>query len=246
MSDLERKVWALSEAKASDDGHGSFSGYGSLFGVKDLGGDVVVAGAYADTVAQFKERGFIAWGHDWANPVATIREAREDARGLFIEAEFHSDPQSQQARTRTVERLARGKFMGLSIGYLAEDVDYQPDARVLKKVRLFETSLVTVPMQPDAGVTAAKSAEPAVVVPAAPDFATLLGALEALCAEPEGIEAAQLANLLDRARALCRLLEKARRTPPPADLVALHARFRTLESRHPPSARSGPFAVGGH
>jgi HK97 family phage prohead protease len=153
----EKKILALTDATVSADGFGSFAGYASLFGVKDSQGDIVVSGAYADTIPQFIERGFIAWSHDWADPVATIRDAKEDERGLYIVADFHSDAQSQMARTRTAERLARGKFMGLSIGYQTDDSEATADARFLKKLTLFETSLVTVPALAPAGVTSAKA-----------------------------------------------------------------------------------------
>jgi HK97 family phage prohead protease len=161
LPELERKVWPLTEAKASDAGNGSFSGYASVFGVRDLGGDVVQAGAYADTLPQFLARGFIPWGHDYsALPVATVAQAYEDAHGLYIAAEFHSTPDAQAARKVVQERLARGKSMGLSIGYLAQDFAPSPDGRLLKKIHLLETSLVPVPMQPEAGVTAVKAADP--------------------------------------------------------------------------------------
>lgn len=154
---MEKKILALVDVKASDAGSGSFTGYGSLFGIKDSQGDIVQPGAYVDTLPEFIQRGFIGWSHDWENPVATISDAHEDEKGLFIAAEFHSDPESQKARTRTMERLARGKFMGLSIGYETQDAEFTDQARLLKRIKLFEVSLVTVPALDPAGVTAAKS-----------------------------------------------------------------------------------------
>src|SRR4051812_35365834 len=67
---LERKVLPLVGGKVNDTGPGSFSGYGSLFGELDSQGDRVMRGTYAATLPQFLERGFIAWGHDWLEPVA--------------------------------------------------------------------------------------------------------------------------------------------------------------------------------
>jgi HK97 family phage prohead protease len=156
---MERKTLALVEGKVTDEGVGGFAGYASLFGVLDSQGDVVLKGAYAATIPQFLERGFIAWGHDWLDPVATIRAAREDDRGLYIEADFHSDAGSQSARTRTLERIQRGKFMGLSIGYSVPEggAEFTDTARLLKQIDLYETSLVTVPALRDAGVTGAKA-----------------------------------------------------------------------------------------
>jgi HK97 family phage prohead protease len=157
--DLERKVLPLTDVATQDAGSGSFTGYGSVFGELDAQGDIVVRGAYADTLPRFIARGFIAWGHDWTQPVATIREAKEDERGLFLAADFHSDDVSQRARRITAERLARGKFMGLSIGYSTLADEQTEAGRLLKKVELFETSLVTVPALASAGVTTAKSAD---------------------------------------------------------------------------------------
>jgi HK97 family phage prohead protease len=154
---MERKTITLAGAGVSEAGTGSFSGYASLFGVLDSQGDIVARGAYSATLPRFVERGFIAWSHDWSDPVATIREAKEDDRGLYITADFHSDEASQRARTRTVERIRRGKFMGLSIGYQPVVADQTDAGRVLRQIDLFETSLVTVPALADAGVMAAKA-----------------------------------------------------------------------------------------
>lgn len=156
---LERKTLGLVDAKFDSDGPGSFTGYASLWGIKDSQGDIVVKGAYSKTLGQFIERGFIAWGHDWNEPVATIREAHEDGKGLFLDAEFHSDPASQTARTRTLERVERGKFMGLSIGYSVAEggSERTKEARLLTDLTLYETSLVTVPALAPAGVTGAKA-----------------------------------------------------------------------------------------
>lgn len=157
----ETKTRPLAELKLLDGGAGGFCGYASVFDELDSDGDIVAKGAYAKTLDEFTRRGFIAWGHDWTRPVATITSAREDARGLFVEAEFHSDAQSQAARTIARERAARGKFMGLSIGYLPLEFERTDKGRRLTEIQLFETSLVTVPALASAGVTAVKSAVPA-------------------------------------------------------------------------------------
>lgn len=161
MPDIERKILGLTDAVTTDDGAGSFMGYASRFGERDSVGDIVIRGAYTDTLPQFIQRGFIAWGHDWTIPVATIREASEDDQGLLLTADFHSDDVSQRARQITTERMARGKFMGLSIGYTTEAAEDTEAGRLLKRVTLYETSLVTVPALASAGVTSAKAVDEA-------------------------------------------------------------------------------------
>jgi HK97 family phage prohead protease len=156
---LEHKTIVLHDCKFDDAGNGTLSGYGSVFGNKDLGGDIVVAGAFARSLPTFVKSGFISWSHQWETPVATIETASEDTHGLSFTAEFHSTPQAQEKRQITAERLARGKSMGLSIGYsIAEGgAERKSGARYLKDLNVYEIALCTVPMNQDALVGDVKS-----------------------------------------------------------------------------------------
>lgn len=157
---LEHKSLSSAEFKFIDDGRGGFSGYASKFGGVDSYNDTIAVGAYAKTIPTFLEAGFIAVGHSWSDtPIAYPVEAREDAIGLFITAEFHSTAVAQDARKVVQERLAAGKSIGLSIGYsIPEGGSAKRDdgIRELREIELYEVSLVTVPADRGAGVTSAK------------------------------------------------------------------------------------------
>lgn len=163
---MEHKTFAITGAqfKAAADGNGpgTFEGYGATFGNVDQGGDVIIAGAFAEALPAFLERGFVPVGHDWMGlPVATIADAKEDDAGLWFSAEFHTTQAAQDARTVVKERIDRGKFVGLSIGFLPDyesGVSYRDDGvRVLSKIKdLAEVSIVTVPMNRQAGIAAVK------------------------------------------------------------------------------------------
>jgi len=152
----------FAEFKLTESGAGGFEGYASVFGVRDDGGDIVEAGAFKDTLSRFLTDGFISMGHDWeGQSIGTISNAREDARGLYLQAEYHSTPQAQEARTIAQERMARGKSVGLSIGYeiLPGGAEFSDDGtRHLLKIGLFEVAQVTVPMLRSAGMTGVKAA----------------------------------------------------------------------------------------
>jgi uncharacterized protein len=157
----EYKICDLSELeiKAGANGTGELSGYAATFGNKDRVGDIIVRGAFIEGIAEFKEHGFIAVGHDHNSlPVATVKDAYEDERGLKITAEFHSTPEAQAARTIAQERLMRGKSVALSIGFTIKEggEEYTQDSRLLKRLQLFETSLVNIPANPMALVTGVK------------------------------------------------------------------------------------------
>jgi uncharacterized protein len=159
MDPLQHKECLNGEFKILDDpANGSFSGYASVFGNTDRQNEVVVKGAFATTLPGFLKDGFGALNHEWAAlPIATISEAREDERGLWVKGEFHSTSDAQAARTIVRERLERGKSVGLSIGYKVKDDEFKDGARFLKDVDLYEISLVSVPANAEAQVVGIKS-----------------------------------------------------------------------------------------
>ena len=157
---MERKTCTEHGIKITQDGSGSFEGYASVFGNFDRVNEAVVKDAFKN-IESFTEEGFGAIGHDWNGlPIATIAYAKQDEVGLYIKADFHSTPEAQNARTVIQERLARGKSVGLSIGYEVNDSEYVPEGRLLKALTLFEVSVVTIPANPLAGVNTAKDYSP--------------------------------------------------------------------------------------
>ncbi|KAF0677412.1 HK97 family phage prohead protease [Profundibacterium mesophilum] len=129
------------------------SGYASLFGARDSGGDVVGPGAFAASLAALAaDNGKVRmlWQHDPGEPIGVWDEVREDARGLFVEGRLLTDV----ARGReAASLLAAGAIDGLSIGYRVQKAT-RDDAgqRLLTRIELWEVSLVTFPMLPSARV----------------------------------------------------------------------------------------------
>lgn len=159
---FEEKILSLAEAKLDGNDPGRLTGYASVFGGVDSYGDTIVPGAYTATIPKFLKDGFIPWGHDWSGyPVATPDRAKEDDHGLWIEAVFHTDAESQRARQIVSERLERGKSMGLSIGYQAKSFDFTEmdgrQVRRLTEIDLMEVSLVSVPADDAARVSSVKA-----------------------------------------------------------------------------------------
>jgi uncharacterized protein len=62
---------------------GTFSGYASLFGVKDLGGDVVQPGAFTKSLkSKPAAKVKMLRGHDTSEPIGVWTSLAEDSRGL--------------------------------------------------------------------------------------------------------------------------------------------------------------------
>jgi uncharacterized protein len=129
------------------DGH--FTGYASLFGVPDLGRDVVMPGAFAASLARRGPSGVrMLFQHDPAEPIGRWLALKEDARGLYVEGRLNLAVQ----RAREVAALMQDHALdGLSIGF--RTLKAQPGAdgsRRLQQIDLWEISVVTFPMQPSA------------------------------------------------------------------------------------------------
>ena len=127
-------------------------GYASLFGVEDLAGDVVRAGAFARSLLRGASVGMLL-SHAGGRTAGRWSVIREDGRGLFVRG-FVSD---ETAAGRTaLEMIGAGQMSGLSIGFVARD--WSPRVargRDLKEIELREISLVTSPMLQGARFAAA-------------------------------------------------------------------------------------------
>lgn len=134
---------------------GEFEGYASLFGTPDLGGDVVLAGAFRDSLARRGPAGIrMLWQHDPGEPLGRWITLAEDARGLRVRGRLNGGV----ARAREIAALmAEGGVDGLSIGFRVVEAerDRKSGLRRLHRIDLWEISVVTFPMLPGARISAA-------------------------------------------------------------------------------------------
>lgn len=134
-----------------------FEGHGSIFGNEDLGGDVVLKGAFERSLKQHRETNsypLMFWMHDPSKVAGKWTEMYEDDAGLRVKGVLADTPLGNEIRTL----LTMDAVKGLSIGYRTLDQDYDSDGRrLLKELELWEVSVVSLPMNPLAQVVHAKS-----------------------------------------------------------------------------------------
>jgi len=142
------------------DAAGTFAGYASLFDKEDLGHDIVARGAFRDSLAQRGAAGIkMLFQHNPSEPIGVWQSIVEDARGLYVRGRLTLDV----TRAREVLSLMRaGALDGLSIGFRAISGrrDAKTGIRRLTKVDLWEISVVTFPLLPEARIAHVKAGRP--------------------------------------------------------------------------------------
>ena len=138
-----------------------FSGHGAIFKNVDLGGDVILPGAFKDTLAAHEQAGTMPpmfWMHQPDQVPGKWIEMREDSKGLFVKGILADTQLGNEMRTLLNIKAVRGLSIGYSINDREKDVSYDNDGnRILRKIDLWETSIVSLAMNPLARVEASKS-----------------------------------------------------------------------------------------
>jgi HK97 family phage prohead protease len=152
-----REQFPLSGAMKRAGPEGVFAGYASLFGKVDLGRDLVLPGAFRDSLLKKGAKGIkLLFQHNPDEPIGVWDELREDARGLFVRGRLLPEV----AKARDVLHLMReGALDGLSIGFrtLKGRTNPRSGIRQLASIDLWEISVVTFPMLNEARVAFVKS-----------------------------------------------------------------------------------------
>ncbi|MEL6949127.1 MAG: HK97 family phage prohead protease [Pseudomonadota bacterium] len=160
MKNLKISPAVLRFKFASGAPEGTIIGYGSVAGVRDSYGDVVLPGAFADSLEHREPR--MLWQHDQREPIGKWTSITEDEHGLAVEGQLNLDV--QRGREALALLKQDSAMLGLSIGYSipsgGEEFDRDSGLNLLKTVELWEVSLVTFPANDQAVLSQVKSGGP--------------------------------------------------------------------------------------
>jgi HK97 family phage prohead protease len=138
-----------------DEAKGIVECFVSGVGNKDSVGDIVLPGAFTESLKRRKPR--VVWGHDWNHPIGKVLEIYEvpasDPRlpakmkaagigGLFARVQFNL--KSEKGKEAFANVAFYGEEQEWSIGYKTLDAIYdnQRQANLLREVELYEVSPV--------------------------------------------------------------------------------------------------------
>lgn len=144
------------------DDAGTISGYFSTYDrIPDSYGDVIAPGAFTDTIKAREESGHpfpICWNHNLDLIIGAVDRFADDEHGPHFEGHFFDTPVAQEKR----ELVKSGVVYQFSFAYdIVESglvtLDDGTKANELRKLNLYEISIVPIPANPRAEVTSIKS-----------------------------------------------------------------------------------------
>jgi uncharacterized protein len=140
----------------SVDDTGSFVGLGAVYNNVDLGGDQILPGAFARTLAASKTFPLL-WQHKSDCPIGTATVS-DSQQGLVVAGQLLMDlDEAKRAYTLIKAKVIKG----LSIGYDTIQESFENGVRQLKECRIWEFSIVTFPMNEAATISSVKDSSSA-------------------------------------------------------------------------------------
>ncbi len=139
---------------------GVFEGFGSVFGNVDSYKEIVAPGAFTESLAGWKAAGRlppVLWQHRSGEPIGPFLAMEEQPVGLHVKGQLLID---DVVRAKEARALMKAKAVnGLSIGFVTREDSYDrvTGVRTLKKVDLWEVSIVTFPANPQAQISSVKN-----------------------------------------------------------------------------------------
>lgn len=130
-------------------------GYASIFGVKDLDGEVVDRGAFSDWIANNPDTSLgIYWNHSHlydyrAKPIGHTTKIKQDRTGLYFEGELN-----ETAEGIEVAELLKGRRMEASFAFKAHDHEVIKETRHYKSVSPYEVTAANFGANPKAYIEA--------------------------------------------------------------------------------------------
>lgn len=155
-----KQIYTPFELKASNSETGIVEGYGSIFDNVDAYSEIVVKGAFNESLKAHKSKKTMPamlWQHnpDW--PIGKWIDISEDDRGLKVSGKLNM---KTSRGIDAFEHISAGDITGMSIGYRTEkyEVDEEEKIVTLKEIDLWEISLVTFPANELARIEETRSA----------------------------------------------------------------------------------------
>jgi len=143
----------VKQVKEDQDDKGKFAffeGFASTFGNADLDNDVILPGAFQDTINLGRQIALL-WSHQSSETIGQILSLHEEDKGLKVNGRINLGVQRGR---EALALLKAGDIHSMSIGFnfLLENTTFVKGVMKIEKLDLFEVSLVAIPANPQAKI----------------------------------------------------------------------------------------------
>ena len=151
---IEQKNNSVGAVKDIDLKNRVVTGYLSSFDNVDHSGDIITKGAYAKSLKERRNSIMFLNQHKWDQPHGKFAILQEDTKGLY----FESEPLINTTYSNdTLKLYDAGILKEHSVGFVTITKETKGDNRILKELKLYEGSNVTLGDNPDTPFTGFKS-----------------------------------------------------------------------------------------
>lgn len=172
MKTKSKAVKRLAVKAAGEPVEGIFEGYASVFGSVDSYGDKVVKGAFADSLKEMEDAGTpipVYYSHQMGGDplmnIGVVVESKEDDHGLWVKCQLDIEENSKAAYVHKLLREKRITQMSFAYdvlegGWIEEKDDDGRETGFfeLRKLKLFEVSVVPIGANQETSIDRVKSA----------------------------------------------------------------------------------------
>ena len=116
------------------------TGYLSAFGNVDSDNDIIEKGAFSKSINERFNDIFYLQQHDWSKPLGKFKKLVEDEKGLYFEGEIVNTSFGEDQ----LKLYEAGIVKEHSIGFITIKSEKGNNARIIKEVKLYEGSAVTL------------------------------------------------------------------------------------------------------
>jgi HK97 family phage prohead protease len=132
------------------------TGYLSAFNNKDYDNDIILKGSYSKSISERQKDIFFLNQHDWKQPHGKFNKLIEDEKGLYFESMPLIDTSYSMDAFKLYEA---GIIKEHSVGYnvVKQEFSKSDNANIIKEIKLYEGSNVTLGANNDTPFTGFKS-----------------------------------------------------------------------------------------
>lgn len=132
----------VDETKEKDAKFFTLSGHGSIFDNVDRDDEVIEKGCFVESLKNIQP--ILLWQHKTFEPIGVFTKIGEDNKGLALDAKMPLNDDLVKGRVKPQVEIGSVKTMSIGFRTRVDEYDRKTGINYIKKVDLYEVSLVSI------------------------------------------------------------------------------------------------------